>query len=74
MIALLRLTAGVEKGELAEAAAGGGEATLEQLSALTLHLPAMRRLALGKVCFCRKIENFGQYTPLGPGLSVPGRL
>jgi hypothetical protein len=66
LLALLSLTAGVEKGELPKLTPQEVEHTLEQLCALTQHLRQRAQLALGKVCFCHKIENFGQYEPLGP--------
>jgi hypothetical protein len=64
LLALLRLTAGVS--DLAALAPEEVEQTLEQLGALTQHLRRRAPLTLGKVCFCRKIENFGQYAALPP--------
>ena len=66
LLSLLRLTADVEQGELAKLPPEEVEQTLEQLYSLTLHLRQRAPLSLGKVCFCRQIKNFGQYTPLGP--------
>ena len=62
--ALLSLTAEVGEGELDRLPPREVERTLEQLHELTLHLRPRAPLTLGKVCFCREIENFGQYTPL----------
>jgi hypothetical protein len=64
ILALLRLTAGVDKGALPELPSEEVEKTLEHLEALTEHLRKRAPLSLGKVCFCRKIENFGQYDPV----------
>jgi hypothetical protein len=64
LLALLRLTADV--GELPSLTPEEVEQALEQLGALTEHLRRRAPLALGKVCFCRKIDNFGQYVALPP--------
>jgi hypothetical protein len=66
LLALLSLTAGLGEGELPKLPAAEVERTLDQLHSLTLHLRQRARLSLGTVCFCRKIENFGQFIPM-PG-------
>jgi hypothetical protein len=40
------------------------EQMLEQLQGLAVQLRQRAPLQLGKVCFCRAIESFGQYQPL----------
>ena len=64
LLALLRLTADVSSGDLPP---GEAEELLEQLHHLTCHLSCCAPLTLGKVCFCRKIESFGQYHAVDGG-------
>jgi hypothetical protein len=64
LFALMQLTAGVGAGkplspqELA--------ATLDQLQSLSILLRRRAALKLDKVCFCRRIDQFGQFQPLLP--------
>ncbi len=64
LLALLSLTAGLGEGELAKLSPDEIERTLDQLHLLTLHLRKRAPLALGTVCFCQRIENFGQFIPM----------
>jgi hypothetical protein len=64
LLALLSLTAGLGEGELAKLSPEEVEHTLDQLHLLTLHLRKRASLSLGTVCFCQKIENFGQFIPM----------
>jgi hypothetical protein len=64
LLALLRLTADVSTGELSPREA---EELLDQLQELIAQLRRRAPLVLGRVCFCQKIEGFGQYLALPPG-------
>jgi hypothetical protein len=64
LLALLRLTADVGAGNLPP---GEAEELLDQLQDLIGQLRRRAPLTMGTVCFCRKIEGFGQYHALEPG-------
>jgi hypothetical protein len=64
LLALLSLTAGLGEGELAKLSPEEVEHTLDQLLGLTQHLRKRAPLSLGTVCFCERIENFGQFIPM----------
>jgi hypothetical protein len=51
-------------GKQAELSPEEMEHALQRLRAQTL---SMCQLTLGKVCYCRRIKNYGQYTPLPEG-------
>jgi hypothetical protein len=64
LMALMKLTAGIGEKEILKLGAGEMASTLEQLGALTAHLRQRAGLTLDRVCFCRKIEGFGQFEAL----------
>jgi hypothetical protein len=64
LLALLSLTAGLGEGELAKLPPEEVERTLDQLQGLTQHLRKRAPMSLGTVCFCERIENFGQFIPM----------
>jgi hypothetical protein len=66
LAALLSLTAGLGDGELSKLPPRQVERALEQLYGLTQNLRQRAPLSLGTVCFCHRIENFGQFVPM-PG-------
>jgi hypothetical protein len=66
LLALLPLAARVGEGGLGRISPEEMAAILDQLHALALALRPRATLALDKVCFCRQIDNFGQYEPLPP--------
>ena len=66
LLALLPLAARIGEGELERISPEEMAAILDQLHALTLALRPRAALALDKMCFCRQINNFGQYEPLPP--------
>jgi hypothetical protein len=61
LMALMKLTAGIGEKEVLKLDAGEMAATLEQLGALTAHLRQRAGLSLDRVCFCKKIDGFGQF-------------
>ncbi len=66
LLALLPLAARIGEGELERISPEEMAAILDQLHALTLALRPRAALTLDKMCFCRQINNFGQYEPLPP--------
>jgi hypothetical protein len=66
LLALLRLTVDLSEGDLKKLSPEMASRTLERLSAVTNNLRQRAPLTLEKVCFCKKIQGFGRYTPLGP--------
>jgi hypothetical protein len=66
LLALLPLAARIGEGELERISPEEMAAILDQLHALTLALRPRAALTLEKLCFCRQINNFGQYEPLPP--------
>jgi hypothetical protein len=64
LLALVRLTAGLGDGDLNQLSPQELAGTLEQLQALSAALCRKVPLKLDRLCFCRKIESFGQYDPL----------
>jgi hypothetical protein len=67
LLRLLPLAARVSEGGLDRIGPEEMAAILDQLHALTLALRPRAALTLDKMCFCRKIDNFGQYEPLPEG-------
>jgi hypothetical protein len=61
---VLRLAAGLAPGDLERLPPHEVAAALEQLHQLVLALQRRAPLTLDKLCFCRQIQNFGQYEAL----------
>jgi hypothetical protein len=66
LFALIRLTAGIGEKELQKMSAEQLAGSLEQLHQILEQLRQRAPLTLDKVCFCQKIDGFGQYEPLTP--------
>jgi hypothetical protein len=64
LLALMKLTAGIGEKEVLKLDAAEMAATLDQLAALTAHLRQRAGLSLDRVCFCKKIDGFGQFEPV----------
>ncbi len=64
---LLALNAGIGERELAQLSPEQATDVLNRLHDLAGRLKERASLQLGQVCFCRRIESFGQYEPLGSG-------
>lgn len=67
LLALVRLTAHLGEGDMKEMSPEEVSRTLEQLTAVTSGLKRKAPLTLDKVCFCKKIQGFGRYTPCDDG-------
>lgn len=63
LLALVRLTANLGEADTEKMSPEDVSRTLEQLSAVTSGLRQKAPLTLDKVCFCKKIQGFGRYTP-----------
>ncbi len=66
LLVLLPLAARVGEGGLERISPEEMAAIVDQLHALALALRPRAALTLDKMCFCRQINNFGQYEPLPP--------
>jgi hypothetical protein len=64
LLALMKLTAGIGEKEVLKLDAAEMAATLDQLAALTAHLRQRAGLSLDRVCFCKKIDGYGQFEPV----------
>lgn len=64
ILALLRLAAGIDRKEMERLSPEELARTLEQLRVLTEQLRCHAALSLDRVCFCKRIDGFGQYDPL----------
>jgi hypothetical protein len=64
LVSMLRSAARLEKGDVDQASARDVTRLVDQLNALTVSLRSRALLALDKMCFCSRIENFGQFKPL----------
>jgi hypothetical protein len=71
---LLPLTARIGEGGLDRASPQEAGALLEQLNDLTAALRARAPLSLKKVCFCRRINGFGDYEALPPNPEFQGGI
>lgn len=67
LLALLKLTAGVQRKALEKMTAAEIDATLDHLRELHEQLRPQASLKLQGVCFCRGIHGFGQYEPVPAG-------
>lgn len=67
LLALCQLAVQAGGGALDRLAPQEAAQLLEKLGPLAQRLRARAPLALGEVCFCRRIESFGQYVPLPVG-------
>jgi hypothetical protein len=67
LLAILPLAARVGEGGLERISPEEMAGIVDQLHALAVALRPRAALALDKMCFCRKIDNFGQYEPLAEG-------
>ena len=61
LMALMKLTAGIGEKEIPKLDSAEMASTLEQLGALTAHLRQRAGLSLDRVCFCKRIDGFGQF-------------
>lgn len=61
LLNLIRLTAGIGEKELEKLSAKELASTLEQFRQILEQIRERAPLELDKVCFCRKIDGFGQY-------------
>ena len=61
LMALMKLTAGIGEKEVLKLDPSEMASVLEQLGALTAHLRQRAGLSLDRVCFCKKIDGFGQF-------------
>jgi hypothetical protein len=66
LLALLQLAAGIGERDVEQMSPEEVAAALDRLRALARQLRRRAPLTLDKVCFCRRIESFGQYEPLSP--------
>jgi hypothetical protein len=64
LLALLRVAAGLGEREVEELSPDEVAALLARLGVLTQRLKERVGLTLGEVCFCRRIDSFGQYQRL----------
>lgn len=67
LLALVRLTASAGEGDLEKLPPEEVASTLDKLHGLTTSLRQRAPLSLEKVCFCKKIDGFGQYEPMPAG-------
>lgn len=72
LVLLLPLTARLGEGGLDRAPPQELNALLDQLNELSAALRARAPLTLKKVCFCRRINGFGDYEPLPPNPEFQG--
>jgi hypothetical protein len=72
LVLLLPFTARLGEGGLDHASPQELNALLDQLNELSAALRARAPLSLKKVCFCRRINGFGDYEPLPPNPEFQG--
>src|SRR5262249_22769152 len=72
LLALLRLAAALDAGQLDRLSPAETSALLRQLEELAAALRPRAELTLGRVSFCRRIESFGLYDPWPPGRECQG--
>ena len=64
LMALMKFTAKFGEKDVAKLGPTEMASTLEQLGVLTAHLRQRAGLTLDRVCFCRRIDSFGQFEAL----------